>query len=350
MRLCRFPVATDAQAGTPVQQGRVLTVARVIASGSILPGLEARQMPATEKNRTPDRSATVARRQAAYLNRLFPAHRIASLRWSGGTTQVIEAGQGSPVLLIHGGLGEGFQWAPLFPLLAPSHRLLAVDRPGHGLADAFDYRGVDVLEHARQFIGETLSGLRLTSLPIVGTSMGGLWAVAFALARPECVSRLILVGSPAGAVRSVPLMLRLATLPGFRSLAERGMARPTPESVRNFWKLLVAHPERLSQDFLELSAASQSRNYRNWLTLIDAVMSLRGFRRELLLAPHWASLKMPTTLVWGERDAWAPLRIGASLAAAHARIDLIPVPDAGHAPWFDDPASVARAILEALSR
>src|SRR6185312_1959781 len=67
--------------------------------------------------------------QEAYLNRLVPAHHIRQVSWSGGSTQVIEAGAGPALLLIHGGLGEAFQWAPLIPLLSRNHRVLAVDRP-----------------------------------------------------------------------------------------------------------------------------------------------------------------------------------------------------------------------------
>jgi pimeloyl-ACP methyl ester carboxylesterase len=250
---------------------------------------------------TTERTRAIESRQAAYLGRIFPSYRTARLRWSGGTTQVIEAGEGEPVLFIHGGLGEAFQWAPLFPLLASRYRMLAVDRPGHGLADAFDYEHTDVLAHAQRFIGEVLDALRLTCVPIAGTSMGGLWATAFALANPERVSRLILVGSPAGATPSVPWMLRLAILPGFRAVAERAMARPTPADVRRFWKLLVAHPERLAADFLELSAESQAHNYRNWLSLVDRVVSWRGFKPELLLTPHWEHLRMPRRLSGASR-------------------------------------------------
>jgi pimeloyl-ACP methyl ester carboxylesterase len=287
--------------------------------------------------------------QGAYLDRKVPGHRITRVTWSGGSTQVIEAGDGPPILFIHGGLGEAFQWAPLLPILARKYRVLAVDRPGHGLADPFDYRGVDLFAFGARFIREVLDVLELPALPIVGNSMGGLWSVACAITYPGRVSRLMLVGSPAGVQRSVPFMLRLGTLPLLRAAVKAGMSRPTREGVRNFWKLLVAHPECLEDDFLELSAASQRRNHVSWLSMVNRALDIRGMKPYMLLHNRWNGIRVPTTLVWGELDAWSPPETGDAIAAAHSGIQMIRVAGAGHAPWFDDAAGVARAIESALS-
>ena len=63
-----------------------------------------------------------------------------------------ELGTGPPLLYVHGGLGGAYEMVPILAALAKTHRVLAVDRPGHGLADPFDYRGVDLLDHARTFL------------------------------------------------------------------------------------------------------------------------------------------------------------------------------------------------------
>lgn len=287
--------------------------------------------------------------QAAYLGRVAPGHRTRRVRWSGGATQVIELGDGPPVVLVHGGLGEAFQWGPLLAPLARRRRVIAVDRPGHGLADPFDYRRADLFDHARRFLGEVLDALALPAAPLVANSMGGLFSVAFALRHHERVPRLVLVGSPAGVTRALPLPLRLGTVPVLKWVARALMRRPTADSVRNFWKqLLVAHAERLDDDFLHLSALSQRRNAESWFTLIERTCEPRGFRRELLLAERWRDLAMPTTLVWGERDAFAPLADGESACARSPRLRMVRIADAGHSPWFDDPARVAAAIESAL--
>ena len=95
-------------------------------------------MDSASKRTAQDSTRIVEKLQAAYLDRVVPGHRIVRVRWSGGATQIIEAGQGQPLLLLHGGLGEAFQWAPLMPLLARRYRVLAVDRPGPGRAGPID--------------------------------------------------------------------------------------------------------------------------------------------------------------------------------------------------------------------
>ncbi|HYO55488.1 alpha/beta hydrolase [Archangium sp.] len=289
--------------------------------------------------------------QAAYLNRCAPGHRTRRVRWSGGTTQVIELGEGPPLLLLHGGLGEAFQWGHILPALARRHRVMAVDRPGHGLADPFDYRGVDLLRHARRFLGDILDAEGLPSVPIAACSMGGLWATDFALTHPERVPRLVLVGSPAGITRAQPLQMRLGTLPVLRTLVRRMMSRPTRDSTRAFWaQLLVAHPERLSDDFLDLATESQRRNTPTWFTLIDRAMDVRGLKKELFLGNRWKDLLVPTTFVWGEKDAWVGPELGEAVVAMNPRLlRMVRIPDAGHGPWFDAPELTVEAIEGALT-
>jgi pimeloyl-ACP methyl ester carboxylesterase len=293
--------------------------------------------------------ADIERAQHAYLAHCAPGYRTRRVEWSGGSTQVIELGSGPPLLLLHGGMGEAFQWGPILSLLAQKYRVLAVDRPGHGLADPFDYTGVDLLAHARRFLGDILDAEKLSSVPIVASSMGGLWAVAFASAYPNRVERLVLPGSPAGLTRFLPLQLRLATLPVLKAVIRAAMSRPTRDSVRTFWKqVLVARAERLENTFLDLSALSQQRNCRTWFSLIDRALDFRGLKPELLLTRHWKDLSVPTTLVMGDKDAFGGFEEAHAAARDNERVRLVWIANAGHAPWFDEPLEVAHEIERAL--
>jgi pimeloyl-ACP methyl ester carboxylesterase len=304
----------------------------------------------TTPGSTSSRDHAVEVAQAAYLGRCAPGYRTRRVRWSGGTTQAIELGEGPPLLLLHGGLGEAVQWGNILSLLGRRHRVVAVDRPGHGLADPFDYRGVDVLEHARRFLGEVLDAEGLSSMPIVASSMGGLWAVAFTLAHPERVPRLVLVGSPAGITRALPLQMRLGMLPGLKTLVRSMMRKPTRDSTRAFYKqMLVAHPERLEDDFLDLLTASQLRNTPSWFTLLDRAVDVFGMKKELVLGERWKDLSVPTTFVWGDKDVWAAPEEGEAVASRNPRLRMVRVPDAGHAPWLDAPEIVVEAIQKALA-
>jgi pimeloyl-ACP methyl ester carboxylesterase len=295
-----------------------------------------------------DSSATdreLERAQRRFLDRACPGWRAWRATWRGGGAQVLELGAGPVVLCVHGGLGDAFQWAPVMAALAPRHRVLAVDRPGHGLSDPYDYRHVDLPAHARDFLTAVLDAAEAPVATVVGASLGGLLSFHLALARPDRVERLVLPGATAGTTRSLPWMLRLGQLPGLRRLVRRQMREPTRASARSFWRqLLVAHPERLGDDFLDACAASQRRNAESWFTLIDALIGVGGLRRDLLLDALWPKLRVPTTFVWGERDAWAPTGVGAGLAARNPRVTLVRVPDAGHAVWLDAPGPTLAAI------
>jgi len=297
-----------------------------------------------------DATRLVETRQAAYLDRVVPGHRIVRVRWSGGATQVIEAGQGQPLLLLHGGLGEATQWAPLMPALAQKYRVLAVDRPGHGLADYFDYRDVNILDVASRFAREILDALNVASAAVLGNSMGGLWAAGFALAHPERVNRLILIGAPAGVQRAIPWTLRLGSVALLAGVMKSGLTSVTRDNVRALWaEKIVVHPERLGDDFLDLCAASQLRNYLSWISLLQSTIDLGGLKADLLLTERWQRLQPPTTFIWGEQDQWVPPEAGERIAGAHENIRMVRVPNAGHAPWFDDTPAVARAVEDAVN-
>ena len=152
--------------------------------------------------------------QTALLERFAPDAQSRHVRWSGGETQVLELGHGRPMLLVHGGLDNAFTWAPILQALAPQRRVIAIDLPGHGLADPFDFRGADLLGHARKFTTEILNALDVSVVDVVASSIGAIYAVELALTSPKRVSTLVLVGAPAGTTRpGAPLQLRVIALP-----------------------------------------------------------------------------------------------------------------------------------------
>jgi pimeloyl-ACP methyl ester carboxylesterase len=302
------------------------------------------QMPAHSPH-----DAELEAAQAALLARYAPEARMRRVRWSGGETQALELGAGPPLLLVHGGFASGFFWAPMLPAFARQRRALVVDLPGHGLADPFDYRGVDPLGHARTFLGDILDALDLRAVDIVANSLGGLWCAALALERPSRVSHLALVGAAAGVNRWIPLQLRLLGLPVIgQALGRRLMVNPSREVNRRFWgKALVAHPERLDDVLLDADIAHARRNRDSLLSLVSSVGALGGLRRRLVLGARWEQLRPPTLFLCGERDGFMRPDTWASwarFATRNARLQVVRLPDAGHLPWLDAPERVVEEV------
>jgi pimeloyl-ACP methyl ester carboxylesterase len=291
--------------------------------------------------------------QAALLARYAPDTRVRRVRWSQGETQLFELGEGPPLLLVHGGGDGAFDWVPILPALARNRRVLVVDRPGHGLADPFDYKGLDLLDHARTFLRDILDGLNLPTVDIAANSIGGLLATAFALDKPERVSRLVLVGAPVGVARDAPPLLRVMSLPLLgQPLGRLMMRNPTREGNRKFWGMVqVADPERLEDAFLDVDVAHTRRNLDSILSLIRCVG--RGIRgRQLVLGDRWQTLKVPTLFLGAERDVFVRPKFEKALQAiveGNPNVHLLRIPDAGHLPWLDEPELVVAEIERFLA-
>jgi pimeloyl-ACP methyl ester carboxylesterase len=269
---------------------------------------------------------------------LFDHYGTAATSSFVGSTHVLRAGSGDPVLMVHGGNSVAALMEPLLGRVASRFSVYAPDRPGCGLTGPYDYRGVELRSHAVAFLESVLDGLGLDRVSLVGNSMGGYWSLAFALAHPQRVGRLVLVGEPAGSARRLGLGFRVLASPLGQRIVARG-----PDFGR-----LVANPSRLLPVHREvaLAAADQPGAASSWLSLVRTAVT---GPLTYALRPELARLAVPTLFVWGERDRFGPPRLGQEMAALMPDASLAVVPDAGHLPWLDRPEEVGDRVTSFLS-
>jgi pimeloyl-ACP methyl ester carboxylesterase len=107
---------------------------------------------------------------------------------SGRRVHVIEVGDGPSLVLLH---GSGTSSLSLLPVLERLRgvRAIAVDRPGFGLSEAVLVPRARFREAAVEFLDEVLDGLGVEKPALAGNSMGGTWALWYALARPERIRK-----------------------------------------------------------------------------------------------------------------------------------------------------------------
>lgn len=288
---------------------------------------------------------TELQRRSLAFHRVDASSRFIQLEKPRMRAHVLEAGTGEPLVLLHGGDGEAVNWAPMMAPLQEHARMYAVDRPGFGLSDAFDYRGVDLRTHAADFVVSVLDALELSAATLVGSSMGGFFALAATLAHQDRVRRLVLVGYALGAVRALPLSLRIIC--GIPGLSRRFMkGRPTLEAQRKQYReMFHVDLDRVPELYFEtrIAGIQLPSEQGTWAELLPRLANLRGVRREVYLGDELPQLRVPSLMIMGERDM-APVEAG---RAAMARIPggrFEYLPGVAHFPYFEAPERTAALI------
>jgi pimeloyl-ACP methyl ester carboxylesterase len=267
---------------------------------------------------------------------------------------VIQAGDGQPLLFVHGGNSVAAAWTPLLARLQNRFRLYAPDRPGCGLTTKFNYTGVNLRQHAVDFLTSTMDALGLEQATFVGNSMGGYFSLVFSLAEPARVSKLVLIGEPAGSPGAIRFSHRLIGTRGVNSLLYATALKPAPGAARNAHeRMLIADINRVSREYLEFmdAAAAIPGALESWLTMVETASAIPGagvFSRQSVLThalrPELNKVRCPTLFLWGKKDAFGPPSLGHEMAELIPRAVCVTVPDAGHAVWLDQPDICAREI------
>jgi pimeloyl-ACP methyl ester carboxylesterase len=258
---------------------------------------------------------------------------------------------GSPVLLLHGGGldAAGLSLRTTIPVLAERHCVFAPDWPGFGRSDAMPISWR--VEECVDFIGEILNTFGLKRASLVGVSMGGAFALGFALRAPERIERLVLVDSagmgdqiPGGlfsylTVR-LPLLdeVRWALLVGNRTLARRSLCGALVNSEQ------VLSEEVLDEIIFLAKKAGAGAAFRQ---LQRSEYQWRGLRTNYL--NRLAEVKVPTLLVHGAEDGIVPVKWAerAHNLMKNSKIEVIP--GCGHLPPVEKPDLFNRIVRNFLS-
>ncbi|MBR4986055.1 MAG: alpha/beta hydrolase [Proteobacteria bacterium] len=248
---------------------------------------------------------------------------------------------GYTIILIHGIAASAATWLPLMRHLMPVARdFLVFDMPGHGLSpdprppfsclDAYDCVQACIQNNLKQ------DGRHL----IIGNSLGGAFALRFALDNPGLVSRCILI-SPAGAPFPVSAH---AVIDRFlpTSLAEAN------KIIDDVW-IRPTLGARLIAPLL-LHTASQPGFISLMKSITDMDDNPTSPLRELLFTPEkLATLSCPAALVWGGLDRILPREMRDYFCTyLPQNVDRFFPDDFGHSPQLDTPKRLAQIILKWL--
>ena len=247
------------------------------------------------------------------------------------------------MVFLHGFPTSGHLWGDVVAQMPPGHRLVVVDLLGYGRSDPPGNRPLTLHAHAARIVG-LMDVLGIDAACIVGHHLGGGIAQSLAVHWPERVSRLALVDSvaftgwPTRDVRLVrwllPIVRRLPThwlLPVVRADLERGYV-DAPRAVRSIDKYQRPFRSEVAR-----------------MVFLRHVSALDP-RETQALAFRLNDIAVPTSVIWGEQDAFVSVALGRRLAKAirNATFDL--VADARHFAPEDAPQQVAQLIGALLER
>ena len=283
----------------------------------------------------------------------LPSGEVSLLEWRPEASE-----DASVVLLLHGGGLDSawLSWGGVGGALAAAgHRVIAPDHPGYGESTRAPWTATQqaMLAHVEQLV----AALAIERYALGGLSMGAGLAIGHALAHPDRVRGLMLLGAyglmptlvEGVWARPAQLLAWAAARTGALPALTRVSAR-TPAMVERSLRPVLRSAEQRTPELVEavLQAARQG-------TSIDVFgqwqRSELGLRRQTTdYADRLGELTMPALVVHGERDAGVPADVARRAAAAMPDAELLVVPDAAHWVQRDRPEIVVPAMVAFLGR
>ncbi|CAN5735932.1 alpha/beta fold hydrolase [soil metagenome] len=255
----------------------------------------------------------------------------------GGTITYERAGDGPPLVLLHGGLSDHREWRLQIDDLSDRFTVLAWDTPGCG--DSTDppepFRMPDYAARLAGFI----EALELDRPHVLGLSWGSTLALELYRRRPDLPHTLILTAAYAGWAGSLPPAAVAERL----SSALHDLETKAPEDfVRTWVPSLFSHraSDHVIEDYVAVMAGFHPRGVRQMLfAMAEADL------RDVL-----PTIEVPTLLLHGEEDARSPLRGAEALHREIPRSELVVLPEVGHMSNLESPDRFNQAVRRFLEQ
>ncbi len=188
----------------------------------------------------------------------------------------IHGQRGDPLVLIHGG-GSTIEsnWARILPLLAKSHRVIAMEEQGHGHTKAIDRPFT--FENTADDVAALLDHLKIDKADLFGFSNGGQIALRVANRHPQKVRRLVIASAP---------FRRDGMAPGFWEGLEKATLEQMPQALKDADRKINPDPKHLEALFLQDSRRMNA--FQDWP------------------AKDLESIAAPTLVIAGDQDVVTP--------------------------------------------
>ena len=241
------------------------------------------------------------------------------------------AGEGPPLVLVHGGTVDGRMWRPQVVGLADEFTVIAWDEPGAGRSSDVP-PGFGLPDYAHS-LAALLEALALGPAHVAGLSWGGTVVLELYRHRPELVATLILVDTYAGWKGSLPEEEVNARVRRVLQTLEAPAEEfdPTPPGL-----FAGDPPAELVRLLEEMAADVRRASLRN-----ETLVMAEADQRDLL-----PRIAVPTLLIWGGQDVRSPLSVARQFEQAIPDTQLVVIPRCGHVSNLERPEEFNAAVRE----
>jgi pimeloyl-ACP methyl ester carboxylesterase len=248
-----------------------------------------------------------------------------------GALTAVRTGGGRDLVVLHSLLADRHAFDPVLPALAEKHRVTLINLPGfHGSQPTL----LPLMDAYVACIEDGFQEFRIASdAVLIGNGFGGTVALAFALAHPERIAKLVLSDAaacfPDEGRKAFAVMAEKVAAGGLGSIAEIAAKRVFSPAY------LAAHPEKI-EERKQVLLGIEPRAFQ------AACMILQ----EADLVPLLHHLQVPTLVVCGEFDQATPPALNKQIAQKVAGAKYIELAGCGHCPPLEQPEQFIAAIKE----
>jgi pimeloyl-ACP methyl ester carboxylesterase len=252
-----------------------------------------------------------------------------TIKIDGRDVHYYTAGEGEPLVVIHGGAGDARSWWNNIQDLSQKYHVYAPDLPGYGSSQPLP--GNYYIPELTDFINKFTKFLHLKKFSVIGHSMGGGIALEYVLKFPRKVKKLILVSS-LGLGREIALWLRLISLPTVVKILGSLVGKAIQFAG---WMLERANPFEI---VLPISPV-----------FVRIGTSIANFHQQnLVLEKYLPRIKVPTMLIWGAKDPIVPVKTAYRAVKEFPNARLLVFKKSGHNVHREQLKNVTRLIYEFL--
>lgn len=259
-------------------------------------------------------------------------------------------GTGEPVLLIHGFGASSYSWRHVIEPLAQKNRVITIDLKGFGDSPKPRDDAYSVYEQARLVRNFILEN-NLKNLHIIGHSYGGGVALAVSIylsaSNPGLQKSLVLIDSVAYP-QELPGFVKILATPVLGPLIT--YAVPNTFQVKNLLKIVYFNDDLIPQEAIDHYAADLGKPDAKYALLTSVRQMLPTDLQQF--SENYASLTIPTLIVWSREDEIVPLAVGKRLHENIPDSKLVIMSGVGHAVQEENPSLLLphlRSFLEAGS-